>query len=60
MKNIPVDQEKLAMFSLGLENALNGLEEVWLKDTPFICGFNISIADLVCICELMQVPFFVL
>ncbi|XP_069108032.1 glutathione S-transferase theta-1-like [Argopecten irradians] len=30
------------------------LSSYFLKDQPFLCGSDISIADLVCVCELMQ------
>ena len=51
----PVDRQKLAEYENILRVALDGLENIWLKDTPYICSNEISIADLACICELMQV-----
>jgi glutathione S-transferase len=30
------------------------LENVFLKDQPYIAGNEISLADLLCVCELMQ------
>lgn len=36
-----------------IEN-LNLLENIWLKDKPFLCGDEISISDLVGACEIEQ------
>jgi len=33
---------------------LDQLENVWLKDTPYIAGQNISVADVLAACELEQ------
>ena len=30
------------------------LESVFLRDKDYLCGREISIADLACVCELMQ------
>ncbi|CAH1788224.1 unnamed protein product [Owenia fusiformis] len=39
----------------GFEKLLDKLETIWLKDTPFIAGNDISIADIHLITELSQV-----
>lgn len=36
-----------------IEN-LNLLENIWLKDKPFLCGDKISVSDLVGACEVEQ------
>lgn len=36
-----------------IEN-LNLLENIWLKDKPFLCGDEISVSDLVGACEVEQ------
>lgn len=53
--NKPVDRQKLAKYENILSLALDSFETVWLKETPYICSNDISIADVACICELMQV-----
>ena len=45
-KNIPIDQEKLRRCKADLEVTLDQLEKVYLKDKPYLCGNEISIADL--------------
>lgn len=53
-KNEPVDWDKVAMFRTEVEKTVGYLENVWLKDRPFLCGNEISVADILGICELMQ------
>ena len=53
---IPIDEEKLRRFQSELETTLDHIENVFLKDQPYLCGEDISIADLLGVCELMQ-PF---
>lgn len=38
-----------------LNGTLDKLESMFLKSQPFLCGDDISLADLLAICELMQV-----
>jgi len=54
MTNKPVDTVKLAEFQKDLETTLDKIERIFLQDSPFLCGPNISIGDLLGICELMQ------
>ena len=42
----PIDQNKLARFQASLETSLDHMENVWLKDRPYLCGHAISVADL--------------
>ena len=53
-KNEPVDWDKVAMFRTEVEKTVGYLENVWLKDRPFLCGNELSVADILGICELMQ------
>jgi glutathione S-transferase len=52
--NKPVDQKRLAKFQEGLETSLDYMENVFLKESLYLAGEDISIADLLGICELMQ------
>ena len=54
MKQTPVDQEKLSKFKSELEMTMDFIENVFLKSNTYLCGDEISIADLLGICELMQ------
>ena len=42
------------MFRHEVTKTVDYLEKVWLKDRPYLCGNDISVADLLGICELMQ------
>ena len=46
--------EKLKQFEAGLEKVLDQIENIFLKDKEYICGNDLSIGDLLAICELMQ------
>jgi len=50
----PVDRVQLEKFRKLLEKSLNQMEDIFLADQPYLCGSDISIADLLGICELMQ------
>lgn len=50
----PVDWEQVNMFRKRVSYVVNHLDKSFLKDKPYLCGDEISIADLLCICELMQ------
>lgn len=54
VKNIPVNQEKLRRFQAELELTLDQIENHFLKDRDFLTGADMSIADLLGVCELMQ------
>ncbi|KAM4707106.1 uncharacterized protein O3C94_003418 [Discoglossus pictus] len=49
------DPEKLKPLLAEYNNTLTQLEEIFLKNKPFIVGDEISIADVVAIVEIMQV-----
>lgn len=54
MQNRPAKPEKVAKFESRMSNCLDIIENVWLKDTQFLIGNSISVADIFCICELEQ------
>jgi len=37
-----------------MSNCIDIIENVWLKDKPFLTGNTISVADIFCACELEQ------
>ncbi len=45
---------KFDLSQAALEKTLGFLEDVYLRDQNYLCGDEISIADLLCVCELMQ------
>lgn len=53
-KNIPVDQEKLRRCEGALTITLDQIERVFLNEHDYVCGDNITIADLIAISEVMQ------
>ncbi|KAJ8286039.1 hypothetical protein GJAV_G00033870 [Gymnothorax javanicus] len=50
----PPDPEKLKRAVGELSETLDKLEDMFLKRQPFLCGDDITLADLLAICELMQ------
>ncbi|RXG73452.1 Glutathione S-transferase theta-2, partial [Armadillidium vulgare] len=50
----PPDEKKIAKFQGLMEEVLDKLERIWLKDSEFIAGDALSLADLLAICELQQ------
>ncbi|KAK9521937.1 hypothetical protein VZT92_018440 [Zoarces viviparus] len=50
----PVDEVRLVRALSQLEETLERLESMFLRRQPFLCGDDISVADLLAICELMQ------
>ena len=51
----PLDVKRLAEFQDMLQKTLDSIESVYLKDgRPYLCGDQISFADLLGVCELMQ------
>ncbi|MEQ2256179.1 hypothetical protein ILYODFUR_021721 [Ilyodon furcidens] len=50
----PVDQDHLERALLELDATLDKLESMFLRRQPFLCGDDITVADLLAICELMQ------
>ena len=52
--NKPVDKQKLSKFKVELEKTLDFIESYYLKDRSYLCGDDMTLADLLCICELQQ------
>jgi len=55
MFGTPMDEKKVAQFQKGMETVLDQFENVWLnKNQSYLVGNELSIADLMAICELEQ------
>ncbi|KYQ57318.1 Glutathione S-transferase theta-1 [Trachymyrmex zeteki] len=54
MRGKPLNSEKVAELESRMSNCLDIIENVWLKDKPFLTGNTISVADVFCACELEQ------
>lgn len=50
-----VDEQRVSRSLSQLEVTLDQLETMFLGRQPFLCGHDITLADLLAICELMQV-----
>jgi len=48
------NNERVAILENRMIENLNLLENIWLKDKPFLCGDEISVSDLVGACEVEQ------
>lgn len=55
MTGQPADPLKVERALADLSDTLEKLENMFLKRQPFLCGDDISLADLLAMCELMQV-----
>uniref|UniRef100_A0A8C2D490 Glutathione S-transferase theta 2 n=1 Tax=Cyprinus carpio TaxID=7962 RepID=A0A8C2D490_CYPCA len=51
----PTNPENFEKVLADLDGTLDKLENMFLKNQPFLCGDDISLADLLAVCELMQV-----
>lgn len=50
-----MDQRRLDQALSDLDVTLERLESMFLRRQPFLCGDDITVADLLAVCELMQV-----
>ncbi|XP_070689831.1 glutathione S-transferase theta-2 [Pempheris klunzingeri] len=50
----PVDEGSLNRALSQLDDTLDKLESMFLRRQPFLCGDDVTLADLLAICELMQ------
>uniref|UniRef100_A0A8C1ZLU8 glutathione transferase n=1 Tax=Cyprinus carpio TaxID=7962 RepID=A0A8C1ZLU8_CYPCA len=50
----PTNPENFEKVLADLDGTLDKLENMFLKNQPFLCGDDISLADLLAVCELMQ------
>lgn len=55
MMGQPTEPQKIQRALVELSSTLDKLEDMFLKRQPFLCGDDISLADLLAICEIMQV-----
>lgn len=49
-----LDDNRLQKYKSQMEDSLNDIENVWLKDSQYLVGNEISVADLVGISEIEQ------
>lgn len=54
MSGAQVDEVRLGRALSQLNDTLDKLESMFLQRQPFLCGDDITVADLLAICELMQ------
>ncbi|XP_068616808.1 glutathione S-transferase theta-2 [Brachionichthys hirsutus] len=54
MSGSPVDEGRLNRALSQLDDTLDKLESMFLGRQPFLCGDDITVADLLAVCELMQ------
>ncbi|KAK1893352.1 Glutathione S-transferase theta-1 [Dissostichus eleginoides] len=50
----PVEEQHLMGALSQLQETLDQLESMFLRRQPFLCGDDITVADLLAVCELMQ------
>ncbi|XP_033992946.1 glutathione S-transferase theta-2 isoform X1 [Trematomus bernacchii] len=50
----PVEEQRLIGALSQLQETLDQLESMFLRRQPFLCGDDITVADLLAVCELMQ------
>lgn len=50
----PANAEKIPILEKRMAENLNLIENIWLKEQPFLCGNEISVSDLVAACEIEQ------
>ncbi|XP_036953105.1 glutathione S-transferase theta-2 [Acanthopagrus latus] len=50
----PVDEGRLIRALSQLDETLDKLESMFLRRQPFLCGDDITVADLLAVCEVMQ------
>ncbi|XP_011876035.1 PREDICTED: glutathione S-transferase theta-1-like [Vollenhovia emeryi] len=54
IRGTPPKPEKVAELESRMADCIDLIENVWLKDKPFLTGNTISAADIFCACELEQ------
>lgn len=60
MRGTSPKPEKVAKAEKHMNNCLDIIETIWLKDKPFLVGNTISVADIFGVCELEQPREFIL
>ncbi|KAF6040603.1 GSTT1 [Bugula neritina] len=51
----PIDEARVQLSRKVLKASLGKIEQIYLKDTPFLNSDSLSIADILGVCEVMQV-----
>lgn len=59
LKGEPPNEARVAECERRMKGTLELIENVWLKDTPYLTGDKITIADLLGVCEVEQPSKFV-
>lgn len=54
MKKQPINEKRAASFQKGMERCLDEIANIWLKDSTFLGGNEVSIADLLATTEMEQ------
>lgn len=54
MKGQPAKEHRVAQLEKKMNVTLDLIENIWLKDKKFLCGDEISISDIIGVCELDQ------
>lgn len=54
MNGKPVNEQRVAQLEKKMIITLDLIENVWLKNKTFLCGNEISISDIIAICEIDQ------
>ncbi|KDR15740.1 Glutathione S-transferase theta-1 [Zootermopsis nevadensis] len=54
IKGEPPNEKKVAEFERRMKTTLGLIENVWLENTPYLTGNQITIADLLGVCEIEQ------
>lgn len=54
MNDKPVNEQRVARLEKKMISTLDLIENIWLKDKQFLCGDEISVSDIIAICEIDQ------
>ncbi|KAL5016342.1 hypothetical protein ScPMuIL_005931 [Solemya velum] len=54
LKNKPINKKKVEFYRTAVRETVKHLQNYFLKGRPYLCGEEMSIADLLAVCELMQ------
>jgi len=52
---MPIDEKSVQLGVKVLKASLERIEQIYLKETPFLSSDSLSIADLLGVCEVLQV-----
>lgn len=55
----PASDNKVAKYRKLMEIDLNLIENLWLKDTKFLAGNNLTAADIFGACEIEQISMYI-